>query len=627
MKPEIKKLGDTDPREFDGWIFKGLIGEGGFSTIYLAEKNGQVAALKLIRKDYLYDEDAVNRFFTEIKNLEILDHPNIAKFIESKTDLGVPYFAVEYIPGTDLETFVRNKGPIVGDEWLRLALELAKALEYCHSRKIIHKDVSPGNIVLGPTGPVFIDFGLSYLEQDPRLTSIEVAVGTSPYMSPEHINHSDKLFREMDIFSLAGTLIFAATGHFPFNGSNKSEWFDSILYEKPNFDGLSAEQVNLIKPLLYKDPSLRLPLSILIKQLESLANRTDLDSQTVEILDDYSSKSTQKLTTGRGSGHSTRGTKLVRKLAISSLTAATVVAGGVLLIENMPAGNNSNSITEIKKSASPTPATVNSVDSSESIQASSTPTSSVSRKSTGESSTKIKEYLAKAETYYYENKLEDAKKFALLAANSGNAQGMYRYGYILNQQGDTEGALVWMKKAANLNFADAYLGLGNIYEKLGNETEKVKWWSKGAAQGNTSSMWNLALYYEDINQRDQAEKLYLKAAALGHVNSMFNLGYLYDDKKQTGKAFEWYAKALNGGQIMAAVNMAIMYEDMSDWTNAKRYYEIAAKAGNVDGMYGLAYHLQNHSGNIVEACIWYKKAAEKGDNQSSAALSKYCSNQ
>ena len=76
MKMPIQPLRDGDPRSFQGWAIKGLIGEGGQSTIYLAEKNNQRAALKMIRKEYLYDAKSTDRFATEMKNLEMLDHPN-----------------------------------------------------------------------------------------------------------------------------------------------------------------------------------------------------------------------------------------------------------------------------------------------------------------------------------------------------------------------------------------------------------------------------------------------------------------------------------------------------------------------------------------------------------------------
>lgn len=268
MKSSIQPLRDGDPKSFQGWILKGLIGEGGQSTIYLAEKERQQVALKVIKKENLHDQLAVERFFTEIKNLELLDHPKIARYVESDTSSGVPYFAVEYISGLNLEQYIELNGPIEGDEWYELALSLAEVVSYCHSQQILHKDLSPGNIVMGDSGPILIDFGLSYLEKDPRLTSVELVAGTRPFMSPEHFGSSRP--KEMDNFSLAGTLIFAATGHYPFSGSNDAEWRDSILYNRPDFAGLSESQIQVLTPLLYKNPEERGSLLVFSQLISDL---------------------------------------------------------------------------------------------------------------------------------------------------------------------------------------------------------------------------------------------------------------------------------------------------------------------------------------------------------------------
>ena len=79
MKPLSQPLRDGDPKSYQGWTLKGFIAEGGQSTIYLAEKNGERAALKMIRKEYLSNQKSTDRFFTEIKNLERLDPEYIAR--------------------------------------------------------------------------------------------------------------------------------------------------------------------------------------------------------------------------------------------------------------------------------------------------------------------------------------------------------------------------------------------------------------------------------------------------------------------------------------------------------------------------------------------------------------------
>ncbi len=269
---------DGDPKNYQGWTLKGLIGEGGQSTIYLAEKNRKQAALKMIRKEFLHDSEAVNRFFTEIKNLEMLDHPNIARILEVK-DSG-SFVAIEFVDGPNLEEYVDEFGPFEITKWWSFAQSLAQTIDYCHSKGIIHKDISPRNIIIGPSGISLIDFGISYLEKDPRLTGRDEIVGTPPFMSPEHFGITRP--KEMDYFSLAGTLIFAATGHYPFSGSSSTEWKESIQFNKPNFSGLSDDQISILSPLLYKNPERRGSLAVylqIIAELNSSQNRSDFVSQ------------------------------------------------------------------------------------------------------------------------------------------------------------------------------------------------------------------------------------------------------------------------------------------------------------------------------------------------------------
>lgn len=240
-------------------------------------------------------------------------------------------------------------------------------------------------------------------------------------------------------------------------------------------------------------------------------------------------------------------------------------------------------------------------------------------------SKKTQEYLNKAEAFYPED-IEKAKEFSFLAAQEGSSEGMYKYGFILDKQGNTEEAIVWLKKAADLKYVVAYHVLGDIYANRKDYTTAKSWWNKGVAAGNLSSMWNLALRYEDEKQPEKAEQLYLKAANLGHVNSMFNLAGIYQDFNQLENAVIWYKKALAGGQKLAAYNLGLVYENLSDWVNATKYFQIAADNGDKDAMQGLAYHLYTHFKNQVDACIWYKKASDLGQKAAASAFEKICAN-
>ena len=358
MQSIIQPLRDGDPRSFQGWELTGLIGEGGQSTIYFGKKNSKSAAIKIIRKEFLHNQKSVDRFFTEIKNLEMLAHPNIARVLEV-SDSGT-FVAIEYVDGPNLEEYLHNFGPLNFEDWLEFAQSMASTIEYCHSKGIIHKDISPTNIVLGPIGPVLIDFGISYLEKDPRLTSLEETIGTPPFMSPEHFGLDRPL--EMDLFSLAGTLIYAATGHYPFPGENSSEWKESILYLRPNFDGLNEAQEISLTPLLYKNPEKRQSLQEFSNLLESIRvgeENSGLDFNQISKIKRSSqtllTQEKKKLTTSAKTG------KRILSLAVLiSLLSVGLVAFGIVLIQKSQSDqplnltNNVNTDTAIS-TLSPSP--------------------------------------------------------------------------------------------------------------------------------------------------------------------------------------------------------------------------------------------------------------------------------
>lgn len=354
MKPQIQPLRDGDPKSFQGWALEGLIGEGGQSTIYLGEKHNQLAAIKIIRKEYLHNQTSVERFFTEIKNLEMLEHPNIARVLEV-SDTGT-FVAIEYIDGPNLEECVNEFGPLNIEDWHRLAQELASTIDYCHSKGIIHKDINPSNVVLGPNGPVLIDFGISYLEKDPRLTSVEETIGTPPFMSPEHFGLHRPF--QMDLFSLAGTLIFAASGHYPFQGKNFSEWKESILYERPDFSGLNQIQEIVVSPLLYKDPEKRQSLQEFTNVLESIKSDDgfiDFDSKQISHIQ-RNSNSLLELQKKSLETNSKKGKRIIFLAALISLLSVSLAAFGIILIQKNESNKILNEKTTVKiETANPDP--------------------------------------------------------------------------------------------------------------------------------------------------------------------------------------------------------------------------------------------------------------------------------
>jgi serine/threonine protein kinase len=168
------------------------LGEGGMATVYKAYdmRLERDAAVKIIRRgafppDLL--EIILKRFEREAKALARLTHPNIVSVIDYGDQDGTPYLVMAYLPGGTLKQFLGK--PMLWQEAVRLLLPIARALQFAHSQKIVHRDVKPSNILITLSGePMLTDFGIAKIlegTEGQTLTGTGVGVGTPEYMAPE----------------------------------------------------------------------------------------------------------------------------------------------------------------------------------------------------------------------------------------------------------------------------------------------------------------------------------------------------------------------------------------------------------------------------------------------------------
>jgi len=568
VKPLIQPLREADPKSFQGWTLKGFIAEGGQSTIYLADKNGERAALKMIRKEYLANQKATDRFFTEIRNLERLDHPNISRVLEVE-DSG-KFLAIEFIDGPNLEDYVKESGPLEVKQWLALAQILASTVDYCHSQGIIHKDISPRNIVIGPKGPVLVDFGISYLEKDERLTSDGETIGTPPFMSPEHFGITAP--KQMDVFCLGGTLIFAATGHYPFSGTNSAEWRDSILYSSPDFIGLSVEQVSLLSPLLYKKPEDRGSLENFSQLLSELTSSNWESDLVAKELARIKHESQYKLIQEKKqlSLKKTSFRKIISAAAIISLLSIGLVSYGIVKIQDRT-GSSSNQISRADAATIElTPDQIQKVSACKNF--------------------------ASAERY------ESAVIACQEPAELGDAWAQFSLGYSLGDLGKSDEGRTWVLKAAKQNMPEALSWMAFDELERGNYSEALSWAQQAADLGDLPGINALGVAYGYLEQYDQAVKWYKKAWELGDVLGAINLGYHYRfDSVNKTEAAKWL-------KVAAEVDSVYAGETAVDY----------------------AEFLRLEKRNKLEFCPWYEKSAEAKykdeENDGIVSFKKYCPN-
>jgi eukaryotic-like serine/threonine-protein kinase len=201
------------------------IGRGGNARIFLAKNpGGQYVALKILHPELLVSV-AADRFLREIRLASQLDHPHIAKLLDSGEQEWLVYYVMSYAEGATLREYLDGSNRMTVAETLRLADDLLDALDHAHSRKIIHRDVKPANVVLSANGAILLDFGIARAvaaSGTDQLTRSGIAVGTSTYMSPEQITALTDIDYRCDLYSLGCMLFECLTGQPPFVHRNEA---------------------------------------------------------------------------------------------------------------------------------------------------------------------------------------------------------------------------------------------------------------------------------------------------------------------------------------------------------------------------------------------------------------------
>jgi formylglycine-generating enzyme required for sulfatase activity len=224
------------------------LGEGGMGVVWEAEQVslGRLVALKLVRPDHLWFAGARERFRREVEAVARLQHPGIVPVHTVGEEQGVPYFAMELLDGRTLADVLEglwgkkpeelsgsDLGPFDGgyvEACLRVAREIAEALDHAHSRGIVHRDVKPSNIALTRSGRAMLfDFGLARSDEADRLTRSGSQPGSLPYMSPEQLEDAGAIDARTDVYSLGATLYEMLTLRRAFEASSAESIRSRIL--------------------------------------------------------------------------------------------------------------------------------------------------------------------------------------------------------------------------------------------------------------------------------------------------------------------------------------------------------------------------------------------------------------
>ena len=228
-------------RRIGRYLITGRIGRGGMGMVYRAldEALEREVAVKTLSVEGAFDGDSRRRFEVEAKAAARLQHPNIVIVYELGEDRGVPFIAMEMLPGVDLEALLRSGEALPLAEKLEVVIQVCRGLAYAHEHGVIHRDIKPSNIRLLEDGTAKImDFGIAKLGGT-HLTKTGMMVGTVHYMSPEQVR-GKPLDGRSDVFSVGVILYELLAGERPFLGEGATQVLYKIVHEPPPPVDLSA---------------------------------------------------------------------------------------------------------------------------------------------------------------------------------------------------------------------------------------------------------------------------------------------------------------------------------------------------------------------------------------------------
>ena len=212
-------------KRLDGrYEIKEIIGVGGMAYVYKAYDSidDRIVAVKILKDEYLANEEFTRRVKNESKAIAILSHPNIAKVYDVSFGERLQYIVMEYIDGITLKEYIDQQRDIKWKEAVHFTVQILRALQHAHDKGIVHRDIKPQNIMLLPDGTIKVtDFGIArFSRNDLRATSAtDKAIGSVHYISPEQAR-GDITDEKADIYSTGVMLYEMLTGRLPFEADS-----------------------------------------------------------------------------------------------------------------------------------------------------------------------------------------------------------------------------------------------------------------------------------------------------------------------------------------------------------------------------------------------------------------------
>jgi serine/threonine protein kinase len=260
---------------------RGVIGRGGMGVVWLAADellDREVAIKEAVRPPEVDDAEwdiLRERSLSEARTAARLNHPNIVGVFDILEQDGRPWLVMQLVPFPSLSDVIQRSGPLSPGHAARVGLSVLSAIQAAHSAGVLHRDVKPGNVLLGPDNQVVLaDFGLAVTDGSPHATRTGLIIGSPSYMSPERAR-GEPPSGAADLWSLGATLYAAVEGRDPFERNGSTAVLAAVISDDPDAPYRAGPLWPVISGLLEKDPRQRLTADQAQWMLQPVADTDD----------------------------------------------------------------------------------------------------------------------------------------------------------------------------------------------------------------------------------------------------------------------------------------------------------------------------------------------------------------